>query len=337
MLSELKTNDHPINTFIDDIYFEGFAEPQNGIEVPLSHDISLLELKNPYYLNPEEVAEENISFNQTLSNEDKKLDNKNDNESIIISAELPFNTVALPKNVLDEFTFCYDGNNNNNSDDDESILDTSWMKDIEKYHQISTNKERELTDSIGCYFIYINRNLYIEKILSEKCPLEIDSENGVSILPNKTILKIIQDKKMLTPVSKYKLIDILSFVVDIEPEKVQHFSQNSDNIEDFSQGFFKVLPIVNDIRIDKSIFIFHNVNHLYFIFQEVDLTHSHRTTLKSILKKTVGGTLKNKDPEENPVHHNNNKKVRIITEPRELAKSSQKKHRFTKKNYNLLD
>ena len=38
MLSELKTNDHPINTFIDDIYFEGFAEPQNGIEVPLSHD-----------------------------------------------------------------------------------------------------------------------------------------------------------------------------------------------------------------------------------------------------------------------------------------------------------
>ena len=225
-------------------------------------------------------------------------------------------------------------NNDDDDDDDESILDTSWMNDIEKYHQISTNKERELTDSIGCYFIYINKNLYIEKILSEKCPLEIDSENGVSILPNKTVLKMVQDKKMLTPVSKYKLIDILSFVVDIEPEKVQIFSKNSDNNDDCGRGFFKVLPIVNDIRIDKSIFIFHNVNHLYFIFQEVENSHHHRSTLKSILKKTVGGTLKNQDTDEN-LMHNNTKKVRIITEPRELATSSRRKHRFTKKNYTI--
>ena len=282
------------------------------------------------------ICEKNDSNNTFIN--DIYFENLDNNEIVTISTENTSNIQSASDNSLYPD---YD-----DDDEDESILDTNWMQDFEQYHQISTNKERELANSIGSYFIYINKSLYIEKITFEKCALEIDPENGVSVLPNKTVLKMVQDRKVLTPVSKYKLTDILSYVVNIEPEKVQQFSQtspdklidqNSDDNEDFDQGFLKVLPIVNDIHIDKSIFIFHNVNHLYFIFQEIEISHHHRTTLKSILKGS-NKTFKDRIVEENIDHNNNNnnntKKVRIITEPRELVKSH-KKHRCTKKNYTI--
>ena len=170
------------------------------------------------------------------------------------------------------------------SDNDSEGIDTSWIQESERYHHISDNQERELMDSIGFYFIYINKHDYIEKILFEKVILETDPDNGFSFLSKETILKIIQNKKLLTPTSKYKLIDILSFVVDIEPNKVKEFLEMDTFDSDLEKIFLKVLPIFNDIHIDKSIFVFHSINHLYFIFQEVQHSSNHRTTLKSILK-----------------------------------------------------
>ena len=167
---------------------------------------------------------------------------------------------------------------------DTEMLDTSWIQESERYHHISDNQERELMDSIGFYFIYINKHDYIEKILFEKGVLETDTENGFSFLSKETILKIIQNKKISTPTSKYKLIDILSFVVDIEPNKVKEFLEMDTFDSDLEKIFLKVLPIFNDIHINKSIFVFHSINHLYFIFQEVQHSSNHRTTLKSILK-----------------------------------------------------
>ena len=116
-------------------------------------------------------------------------------------------------------------------------------------------------------------------------------------MSKETILKIIQNKKLLTPTSKYKLIDILSFVVDIEPNKVKEFLEMDTFDSDLEKIFLKVLPIFNDIHIDKSIFVFHSINHLYFIFQEVQHSSNHRTTLKSILKHNK--SKEGSDPKEN--------------------------------------
>jgi len=176
-------------------------------------------------------------------------------------------------------------------------IDTSWIQESERYHHISDNQERELMNSIGFYFIYINKHDYIEKILFEKGVLENDPANGFSFLSKETILKIIQNKKISTPTSKYKLIDILSFVVDIEPNKVKEFLEMDTFDSDLEKIFLKVLPIFNDIHIDKSIFVFHSINHLYFIFQEVQHSSNHRTTLKSILKHN-----KSKEGSDNQSH-----------------------------------
>jgi hypothetical protein len=216
----------------------------------------------------------------------------------------------------------YDLNNNaenyqsleiDNKSDNESIIDTSWLNNYNRLYNLSEIPEKEIMEYIGLYFIYINKNSYIEKILYEKQNLEKSDE--YSFLKKESILKIIQSKKITTPTSKYKLIDILSFIIDVNHEEF-------DNINNTS---LKIIPIFNDIHISKSIFIFHNINNVYFIFQEKEIQNQYCTTLKSILKDT---TFKKKDKIEDL---NLTKKVKIITHPREQFKFN---NRFTKKNKN---
>jgi hypothetical protein len=230
-------------------------------------------------------------------------------------------------------------NSNEVVDNSDDQLDTSWIQDSERYHHISENQQRELMTSIGTYFIYINKQSYIEKILFENRDLEINTDNEFSYLTKETVLKIIQDKKIKTPNSKYKILDILSFNIDIEPNKMNDFLNYDIFDSDLEKEFLKVLPIFNDIHINKSIFVYHSINRLYFIFQEVDHYPNHRTTLKSILKKVVIDPIMNEvdkhsiDPPSGSIPNNNNtKKVRIIDHPRELRKLSDR-GRFTRKRH----
>ena len=78
--------------------------------------------------------------------------------------------------------------------------------------------------------------------------------------------------------NKYKLLDLLVFNIDLDPENIQDFS-HSDLIADFSSRFLKSVSVLNDIKIPASIFIFHNLNAIYLIFQEIG-----NTNIKSILK-----------------------------------------------------
>ena len=94
------------------------------------------------------------------------------------------------------------------------------------------------------------------------------------------ILQIIQTKRSIYLTKKYKIIDILLYNVTLEPENIQEYAK-SENFRELSSGFFKQCSLFNDIIIDDSIFIFHKINTLYFIFKETESNF----TIKSILKK----------------------------------------------------
>jgi hypothetical protein len=215
-----------------------------------------------------------------------------------------------------------EGNIVGDDNDTESIMDTNWIQEYDSLQSISTTPLRELMTSIGAYFVYINPNDYIENILFETIDLEfdIDHDSKFSIITKEAVLKIIQYKKRVLDL-KYKLVDILSFVIDIEPENIQSF--NKMDLDD-SRTFLKNIPIFNDIRIDKSIFVFHNINSLFFFFKEIEI-HPRRFTLKSILKKGSNDTFSNDDNKNNI-----SKKVRIVENIRKHLKFS--KNNSTKKN-----
>jgi len=110
-----------------------------------------------------------------------------------------------------------------------------------------------------------------------------------SQIGKESMLKLIQTKKRYTPTSKYKLLDVLIYTVNLEPETIQSYSKMDVESIDKKElaSLLKVLPIIDDVTIPDSIFIFHDINSIYLIFQEVALDAAHRHTLKSILKKTV--------------------------------------------------
>jgi hypothetical protein len=191
----------------------------------------------------------------------------------------------------------------NDYDDTDIHLDTSWLHNEERLQTVHNNLYREPMDSIHGIFIYINQNNYIDKIVRENLPL-IDCENNSgSQIPYSSLLKIIQSKKISTPVSKYKFSNMYSFIVDLEPDCVQSFSKlNDDNDQIMKSTFFKEERITDNIKVPSSIFVFHDTNSLYFFFQEV-FTNKHNITLKSILKPEINNDNR---------HTKTKKNVRIV-------------------------
>jgi hypothetical protein len=178
--------------------------------------------------------------------------------------------------------------------DENSDLDTTWIQEEERIQNIECLYCREPMSSISLYFIYINQHQYIDKVASEK----YEFHNGSTILSKEELLRIIHHRKIYTPTSKYKFVDLLTFHVPLEPEHIQDYAKQEDFLE-FSKDFFKVLPIVDEIRVDPSIFIFHTMNSIFFIFEEIPKS-PHKHTLRSILRR-----------EESDVPHKTTKKVRI--------------------------
>jgi hypothetical protein len=185
-------------------------------------------------------------------------------------------------------------------------LDISWIDKHNKLHNIDKNYCREPMDTISMHCIFVSSQNVIEKISSGKIDI-IDNR-----IPKEKILKIIQDNKSMSggdgggSGAKYKLLDIMVYNVDLESQYIQEFVQN-DSID--NGRFCKICPIVDDIVIMPSIFIFHSLNAIYFMFQEIEVVLN--PVIKPILK--IGG--------DNIKKHT--KKVRIC-EPIERSKNKTK-------------
>ena len=161
----------------------------------------------------------------------------------------------------------------NNTIDELDGLDVSWILEQKRINSVELSQKREPMQKINLCFIYINQNNYIQDVSHD---VEVLDKSRIS---NQRMLHIIQSKKLKTHTSKFNLADILLYNIDLEPELFQHY--------DFTTSFLKPVSVINDIKVPDSVFIFHNINNLYFIFKEVEIKHtiSNKTqSLKSILK-----------------------------------------------------
>ena len=199
-------------------------------------------------------------------------------------------------------------------------LDTSW---IEKYQH--PELIREPMDKVRVHLLYIHSNMNIDKIVQEDIPIELlgskagqgvcrdpVSTQGVSVtqgVSKEVLLKIIHDGKNAIPHKKYKLKDILVFNVDLEPSNIQSFSEELQ--------FMKKIPIVDDIILHPSLYIFHYLNGIFIFFQEygskdpksILKTSSHINGSKPHTKKV---RLNEHVEYEDTPKHNKTKKYRRI-------------------------
>jgi hypothetical protein len=196
-----------------------------------------------------------------------------------------------------------------------NIIDSKWLLHEERLQNVNSIFDREIMQSITAKFIYINTHDYIDKITYTEIPLVID--NSFSMIPKENLIKIIEDNKLKTENSTYKLLDVLCCNFDIMPSHIQTFSSSDENVID-KKKILKPISPINDVIIQPSTFIFHDINSIYIIFREHDLDKNiHR--YKSILKKP---NISQK--------HKQTKKVRInLIDP--TIKNNKK--RVTRKNY----
>ena len=168
----------------------------------------------------------------------------------------------------------------------------SWVQEQERILHIECNNVREPLSQITCQYIYININQYIDRVVKDSLLLDVSG-----CIPFMEVLAKVKSKCSSTVNTKYVFKESLLFLIDLEPEHVQEFSQldhNDVGFLEYSKRFMKVLSPVEDIHVGKSIFIFHPLNTLYILLQEVP--HKHKREPKSILKtrKCVDTEVKKK-------------------------------------------
>lgn len=165
-----------------------------------------------------------------------------------------------------------------------------WIEQQERILQTHECYSREPMESILCYFVYVNLENSIEKVTSERIDLSGSRGGGSkTVISSEQVLQLIQSNRISTPTTKYIFQESFLYYVDLESENLQQFIQG-DNYVDISKRFLQVLPLLDDIVVPPSIFVFHHLNSLYFLFKEV--VNKQTAPPKSILKGSGSGTRK---------------------------------------------
>lgn len=171
----------------------------------------------------------------------------------------------------------------NNEIIDTSDLDLKWIENEEKIVSIENGIFREQMENIKIKYVYINCNNSIDAVDNEVFTLDSEKE-GNKIIPNDILLKMVEKRRTIGN-TKYKFINMLIFNVTLDTDEIQKYNANSDA---FNKLFLKEIPIVKDVIIEPSIFVFHEINTIYILFKEID----RPKTLKAAITNKIKPILK---------------------------------------------
>ena len=141
-------------------------------------------------------------------------------------------------------------------DSDEELLDDTWITEIENEEKDYNNFYKEENTFIETIFIYVNNEnkiYYIKKdniFLQDKCL-------------NKEELLFLIKKNQKYNNNKHKLISILQYNIDLNPQDLNLYLKNSDNF-----NFLSIKSSLSELKWDDTIHLFKDLNSLYIIYYE---------------------------------------------------------------------
>jgi hypothetical protein len=167
-------------------------------------------------------------------------------------------------------------------------IDMSWIKEYSRIHSIQQIMNREELDSIVIQTIYMDTNLKITKIDKEPIKLTTSNRNTNNkiYISKEQLLRIIKTKKVIEK-TKYTLFDMLLFTVDLDPKDIQKYV----NGECKETAKLKSIPIIDDIVVLPSIFIFHSLHTFFLFFVEVEHGSFTKDTGGNLLSQDNGANI----------------------------------------------
>ena len=174
-------------------------------------------------------------------------------------------------------------------EEEEEEMDTSWIDDFKKENENYTDFYTEEVTTITLFFIYINNNNDVENLSRDL--MILDRKNTVMRDQLIQIIKQNQIHNNNNNKYKYKLISLLKYNIDIEPEEIYNFINNKDD-SSFSKRFFIQEKYLNDIIYKNTINIFQDLNSLFFIFKEsLPIANNNNNNNNSIKSNTTKKTI----------------------------------------------
>jgi hypothetical protein len=141
--------------------------------------------------------------------------------------------------------------------DIEYKLDDEWINEFEKTDKLYQDFYKDDLYYVNLRVIYINRKNEIDKIKHDSLLLL-----NKNIISEEEILGILK-KNSIDNERKYILLSILRYNIILEPDDVKNYLLNKEN-----QNYLSVIKNIDDIKFQKSIAMFHDLNDIILIFYE---------------------------------------------------------------------
>lgn len=160
-------------------------------------------------------------------------------------------------------------------------LDISWIEETERIQNLSEIPTKEYAPYIHTCCVYLNMNQCIDNIVYDRIDFPDVSCNDIT---KSQLLDICEKYKKKTATTKFIMKYCLLFHIDFDSEQIASFSKcETEKLKEVTANCLHYHHCVDTITVPPSLFIFHSVNTLYFIFEE-EASHETKVSLKSILK-----------------------------------------------------
>jgi hypothetical protein len=149
---------------------------------------------------------------------------------------------------------------------DEEGLNISWTTEYSRTLQTDTTESAELMESISVHFLFVNTQFELCKTIVEQVPLQI-LDNRASLLSEEVLIQLLESVRNFGG-KRYQCDQIMQFCIDIHPDKL--FSYMDTEKSPFQEPTrLKVLDIPRSITFPPSLFIFHTLNSVWIVMQEL--------------------------------------------------------------------
>jgi hypothetical protein len=136
-------------------------------------------------------------------------------------------------------------------------LDDEWVKNFEKIDKLYNDFYKDDIYYINLRVIYINRGNEIDKIKYNS--LLLRNPNKIS---QEEIIDIIK-KNSIDNETRYSLLSILRYNINLEPDEIKNYLLNGENKE-----YLSVIKNIDTVTYEKTINMFQDLNDLIIIFYE---------------------------------------------------------------------
>lgn len=148
------------------------------------------------------------------------------------------------------------------NDDELENIDSSWIEEFENLDKEYKDYYTEELAVINIHCIYVNKLDEIERVLENKLILKTPG-----IISKEEILGLIKHNMICNEV-KYSLLYILKFNINLEPIYLKNFVRSKEPLVNIGNQFIQSIKNIDEIKLDKSISMFHDLNDLLIVFHD---------------------------------------------------------------------